>query len=121
MSCILRVSARNIETLVKSTRLQPYRVQDGTAHFIVSNAQIRDFGRQVSEAIEFLSANVDELEKLLGSGPFEATLDFAVAWRDVAVQNDVLPAELVRRAAEFGLAIELSHYPLAEAENVAEA
>jgi hypothetical protein len=121
VSCVLRVSARDIETVLKSTALQPYRVEGGTAHFDVSKAAISDFDGQIADAIAFLDVNIRELEKIVAADPIEATLDFAVAWRAVAVQNDVLPAQLVRRAAEFGFAIELSHYPLAEGESVADA
>jgi hypothetical protein len=121
MSCVLRVYSPNIESVLDSTALRPYRVEAGTAHFTVSEAGPRDFGMQITDAIEFLSANGEELTKLVGSRPLDATLDFAVAWRHVVVQNDVLPSELIQRAAEFGLGIELSHYPLTKEENVAEA
>lgn len=38
-------------------------------------------------------------------------LDFAIEWRNVAVQNDNFPAELVLEAGSLGLALEVSHYP----------
>jgi len=116
MSCVLRVRAQNLESVLKSTDLRPYRVENGWAHFDVSKATIANFSRQVADAIGFLEANAAKLERLAATGSVEATLDFAVAWRDVAVHTDFLPAELVRRAAEFGFAVELSQYPLAEGE-----
>ena len=122
MSCILRVSARDIESVLESTALHPYRVERGTdAHFDVSKAELEDFSGSINDAIEFLHSNAKELAKLVASGPLEATLDFGVAWRDVAAQFDVLPAELVRCAAEFGFAIELSHFSIAEEDHVSEA
>jgi hypothetical protein len=120
MSCVLRVTAHDIHTVLTITSLQPYRVDGGTAHFDVSNAPISDLGGQIADAIEFLSVNAGELEKIVAAGPSEAALDFAVEWRDVAVQNDVLPAELILRAAEFGLAIWLAHYACAAGETSAE-
>ncbi len=38
-------------------------------------------------------------------------LDFGIERRDVAVQCDRLPPELVRLAGSLGLGIELSQYP----------
>ncbi|RPJ53883.1 MAG: hypothetical protein EHM23_30090 [Acidobacteria bacterium] len=115
MSCVLRVSAINIQEVLQSTRLRPYRVGADTAHFEVSDAKVGDFEQEIRDATGYLRSNETQLRKMFSSFEnIEGTLDFSVAWRDVAVQVDVLPPELLRLAGELGLAIALSHYPLSE-------
>ena len=75
-----------------------------------------DFAGQVRDAIRFLKRHGAAVRKLRRfPGVEDATLDFGIVWHDVAVQADVLPAELVLLAGKCGLAVEVSHYPIATA------
>jgi hypothetical protein len=81
-------------------------------HVLASDAGFEEFPRQVAEAAAFLLAEFNQVQRLCGwPGVARVTLDFGVVRRDVAVQCDVLPPELVRVAGSLGIAIELSHYP----------
>jgi hypothetical protein len=79
----------------------------------VSDAGFHEFPRQVEEATTFLQAHREELARLrCCPGADWMTLDFGIAWRDVAVHSDFLPPSLISLAGELGLGIELSHYPV---------
>jgi hypothetical protein len=94
--------------------LEPYRVEESTAHFEVSEADFGDFVVQIKDAISFLKSHMEDVKLMMGEPNTSGVLDFAIEWRDVAVQNDNFPAELVREAGSLGLALELSHYPISE-------
>ncbi|QBB72215.1 hypothetical protein ELE36_18610 [Pseudolysobacter antarcticus] len=113
MSCILRISAPSVEVMLSRMVLKPYRIENGVAHFYVSEAGFDDLAAQVSGAIEFLRANTAELRLMISENGASGVLDFAIEWRDVAVQYDRFPADLVSAAGSLGLALELSHYPAA--------
>jgi hypothetical protein len=84
-------------------------------HVSASDAEFDQFPQQVEEATEFLRAHTEQLRRLRDFPGVEGvTLDFGVARRDVPVQCDHLPAELVRLAGALGLGIELSQYPAQE-------
>ncbi len=93
--------------------LKPYRIENSVAHFNVSEAGFGDLATQADDAIEFLRANTTELSLMISENGASGVLDFSIKWRDVAVQYDRFPAELVRAAGKLGLALELSHYPAA--------
>ncbi len=112
MSCVLRISAPQLGRVLGDLGVQPYRVEGDDAHFLVSDSDFDDFASQVRDAIAFLGSHSRDLEMLAALPEIRGVLDFGVAWRDVTAQVDSLPAELVRRAAEFGFGIELSHYPV---------
>jgi hypothetical protein len=87
---------------------------------LVSNADFNEFPRQVEEAIAFLLSNREQVSRLSEfSGVEGPTLDFGIARRNVLLQCDCFPAELIRLAASCGLAIELSQYPTDESPAVA--
>lgn len=91
------------------------RKTHSSVNVVVSDAGFHAFKDQVEEAIEFLRDEDEELRRLCGwPGVEGATLDFGIAWRDVAAQSDHLPAELVRLAGSLGLALEMSHYPVGD-------
>jgi len=113
MSCVLRISAQNLDDCVSRLSLKPYRVERGIAHFDVSTANFDDFMRQVSDAIGFLRSNGADLTLLMSATDANGVLDFAVEQREVAAQFDAFPAVLVREAANLGLALEISRYPAA--------
>ncbi len=110
MDCVLRISASDLSRC----DLVPYRLESGSAHFLVSEAGFDDVTTQIRDAVQFLRANRAQLMRAMGSDA-SGVLDFAVERRDLAVQCDVFPSDLVRGAGHLGLALEFSHYPQAEA------
>jgi hypothetical protein len=114
MSCVLRVFAQHLDDCVSRLSVKPYRVEHGTAHFDVSTANFDDFTRQVNDAIAFLRSHAPDLKLLMSEPDANGVLDFAVERRDGVFQFDAFPAILVREAASFGLALEISHYPFAD-------
>jgi hypothetical protein len=83
---------------------------------LVSDRDFRDVDGQVRDAIGFLQANEPALRAIVSfPGVGLAILDFGVAWLDVAVQVDHLPAELLRLAGALGISVSLSHYPVSVA------
>lgn len=107
MTCVLRITTNGLPL----GSLFPYRSENGTAHFQVSDADFGDVKTQVADATNFLRENEAILQAALSQAGASGVLDFAVEWRDVAVQVETFPAELVRRAGRVGLALEFSHYP----------
>jgi hypothetical protein len=61
--------------------------------------------------VRFLSRHEEELQRL---GRFEGVesvcLDFAIERKDVAVQSEVLDAELLWRAGALDIDVVVSHY-----------
>lgn len=71
-----------------------------------------DLKSQSDAAIEFIERHRQELERARNyDGVRFMSLDFATEFRDVAVQNERFPAELIAAAASVGLAIDLTLYP----------
>jgi hypothetical protein len=88
---------------------------------VASDADFDEFQTQVRDAIVFLKANGSEIRRLVRfAGVEDVGLDFAISRRDVFVQCDCFPAELVRLAGECGISLEQSHYPPVEGEAAAE-
>lgn len=113
MSCVLRISIPDGTGTVSSAALKPYRVSGNTSHFHVSSAGFEAFGQQIDDALRFLHAHETDVKQMLSASQVTGILDFAIEWRDVAIQYDSIPAELVRVAGSLGLALEISHYPAA--------
>lgn len=113
MSCVLRIFTPDGTSSASSAALKPYRVSGNTAHFQVSSADFDAFGQQIDDAIRFLQRHEADVKLMLSASQATGVLDFAIEWRDVAVQYDSIPAELVRAAGSLGLALEISHYPAA--------
>lgn len=91
------------------------RSPDADSGFNIVVSELGDLSSQVNDAVQFLKANHGELVRLRQtSGVDGLVLDFGIARRDVAVQCDSFPPELVRSAAEFDLGLELSQYPPSE-------
>jgi hypothetical protein len=77
----------------------------------VSQCEFNDFQGQVRDSISFLRVNKDELLRVRSfPGVDGMLLDFSVDRRDVLVQSQSFPSELVALAGEFGLGLELSIY-----------
>lgn len=120
MSCVLRISGPGVKVSLSKISLEPYRVEDGAAHFDVSEADFSNLQEQVKDAIAFLQLHKEDLQLIMSEPSTSGVLDFAIEWRDVFAQFDSFPAALVREAGNLGLALELSHYPASE-ERSAEA
>jgi hypothetical protein len=111
MSCVLRVSAADLEARLEAVTVRPYRVEQGTAHFLVSDSSFDDFPGQVDDALEFLRKYSREFRSLLAAGGAVATLDFAVEYWEPGFFTRSFPAALVAAAADAGLGLDLSAYP----------
>src|SRR5687768_15774128 len=110
MSCILRISAPDIERRLSAVHVQPYRLGRGTAHFMVSEREFEDLPGQVADALEFLKQHSGDLQSVLASGA-KGSLDFAVHIPAQGFATRSLPASLVSAAAAVGLGLDLSAYP----------
>ena len=110
MSCILRISSFTFDK-PSSNALKPYRVENGTEHFHVSDAESDNFKAQIDDAIVFLEKHGVDIQRLTTAPDVTGVLDFAVENRDVWMQCERFPARLVRAAGSLGLALELSYYP----------
>ncbi len=134
MSAILRAAGRDfdVDAFLASSTLKPCKVhhrgepripgsqtdpgarpnEASGLNLVASEADFDEFEKQVADATEFLLAESEEIRRLVECpGVDGVTLDFGIERRDVAVQCDVLPAELVRVAGTLGLSIELTQYP----------
>lgn len=113
--CTLPVCAvkRRGEPVCPASQPNGRRHEQSGVHVPVSEADFGEFPRQVADAMAFLRAEAEQIRRLCEwPGVEGATLDFGVERREVTVQCDHLPAELVRLAGSLGLAIELSQYPV---------
>ena len=78
----------------------------------ISDAEWHEFEKQKIEAIHYLAQHLEILSEVVSySGVEGAYLDFGIEWRDVPVQSDSFPPELVKLAGRIGLGLELSQYP----------
>ena len=110
MSCILRISTLPADVRVPQVSLKPYRIEDGTAHFEVSGAEVDDLSKQVEDAITFLQRHAEDIRMMMNAASGGGVLDFAIERRDAAVQFDRFPAALVVEAGRLGLGLELSQF-----------
>ena len=77
----------------------------------VSNADFTNLKRQIRDAVAFLTQHRLALRRLARIAGVETmTLDFGIADRDVAVQSDYFPPELITAAGALGIGIEISRY-----------
>ena len=119
----------NVEQMLKEVPLEPDRVWKKGEHrfknnpesrilsisgasFLASNADMAEFETQQKEATDFLKENIALIREMVAfSGVDEATIDFGVELRDVAIHGDYLAPEFIRYAAKAGIGVEISHYP----------
>ncbi|MBX7103690.1 MAG: hypothetical protein K1X57_06390 [Gemmataceae bacterium] len=121
--CTLTVCGvhRRGEPMFPASQPTGRRHEASNINFEVSDAGFNRLADQVGHAVEFLRSESEQVRRLCGwPGVEGVTLDFGVAWRDDVTHSDHLPAELVRLAGGLGLALEVSHYPVAEKSNDAE-
>lgn len=77
-----------------------------------------DLSRQAGDAIFFLRRHQTEFGRLAKfPGLTDRRLDFGYDRRDVIIQCDYLPPELLTLAGELGIGIELSLYPPSRRES----
>ena len=93
--------------------MKPYRVERETAHFEVSRSDFDNFSGQISDVTAFLHNNAPDIKRMMSEVDAAGVLDFAVEWGDAAFQSNNFPVALVREAGSLGLALEVSHYPVA--------
>lgn len=112
--CTLPVCAvkRIGEPVLPGSSRDGKRHERSSIHVVASDADFDQFPRQVEESIAFLTASESEVRRLCTfPGVEDITLDFGLARREVAVQCDRLPLELIQLAGSLGFDIELSQYP----------
>src|SRR3712207_5741595 len=97
--CTLPVCAtyRRGDPVLPTARPRGRRYDRSGVHVLVSEAGFDKFPKQVADAIEFLREHGKHVRRLCKFPGVEgASRDSGIARRDVAVQSDRLPAELVR-------------------------
>jgi hypothetical protein len=79
---------------------------------VVSDAEFEDLEQQQADAIQFLRAHSSILKNMSEvAGVEHAILDFGIAMRDVVVQSDHFPADLIAALAVAGCGMELTQFP----------
>ena len=134
MPCILRASFKSqkaMEAFLLTSCLTPVKVhrkgerrfpnlkrnlkvnKSNSANFDVSRAKFSDLSKQIRDAIRFIKKHELELQRLASlSTKQPPCLDFGLIRRDVPVQCDQLPTELLREMSKVGLALEMSYYDM---------
>jgi len=130
MSCALRIDLGelDVDAVMKIIRLEPVSIckkgeprfpskpEKGThltnsVNFLVSDAEFEEFDQQKNEAISFLKNHQKDLRELIDLPGVYGELDFGICKRDVYMQCDRFPPELLILAGSIGLEIALSQYP----------
>ena len=136
MSCVLRVIGKelNVEELLKidsnpdtywkkgevklKTKPTEKKHLHSGAHYCVSEAEFNEFEKQKKDVIRYLNKNEEKIKAIQKLSGIESIfLDFGIEQRDVFVQSNFFPPELITLAGKLGLGIELSQYPLSDEEN----
>lgn len=129
MGCILHFVGReaDVESLVALSPVEPCNVwRRGVPRssrpnsrpavtsgltLVVSDAEFEDLEQQ-ADAIQFLRAHSSILKNMSEvAGVEHATVDFGIAMRDVVVQSDHFPADLIAALAVAGCGMELTQFP----------
>ncbi len=124
--CILRVTGASFEVdaFLASTSLSPYHVwragEAGMRNHIHKESGFKvdvsavdgELPGQIKDALAFLRRHQTDLAHLAHfPGVDDKRLDFGWARREVVVQSDYLPPELLFEAGMLGIGIEVSLYP----------
>ena len=81
----------------------------------MSNADFSNLSAQILDAKLFLLQHVADLQTVQRFPGVESiTLDFAIETRDVAVQSESFPADLLATLGRLGIDLTVSIYPQAE-------
>jgi hypothetical protein len=96
----------------KGERKSEKRIHKWSGFTIVaSEADMDEVPQQIEDAINFLKTNHAELENLQNfTGAETVYLDFGIEDRDVGLQCDRFPPELLRLAGNLNIGIEVSRY-----------
>lgn len=133
MPTVLRASGVNfdVDAFLAKSKFKPYRIyhkgdprskrpgktersKESGLCLDAADADFDDLPGQIRQTMAFLKRNQKELKKLTTFPGVEAAIDFGFTKRDVIIQFDRFPAELIRLAGALGLAIEISLYPPSE-------
>jgi hypothetical protein len=133
MGCVLRVWGKNfdVDAFLKVSSFEPLTVwhtgesrpspsnlagrrhQHSGMHISVSVREFSDLTGQIEDAVSFLETYGEELLRLRGFPGNEGTvLDFPVEDRDVAVQTDTFPPELLVLLGNLSIMLAISRYPI---------
>ncbi|RWY48597.1 hypothetical protein [Mucilaginibacter gilvus] len=132
MSCILRLNGKifDVDAFVENSGLLPYSIfykgedvykskpdgrkfESSGCMLQVSKADFDAFNQQVTDAIEYLNTNKEALRHIqTDNGPDYVYLDFGVTFNPTngLEQNQHIPMELIKAAAERGISINLCMY-----------
>ncbi len=111
VTCVLRISGPTLAATLARVPITPYRVENGSAHFTVSDADMADLPAQMRDAEVFLIANRTAIEALMAAPSTSGELDFATEYEPGAFTSHTLNAKLVRLAGELCLDLTVSGYP----------
>ncbi|MBV9657320.1 MAG: hypothetical protein JO295_04335 [Verrucomicrobia bacterium] len=130
--CVLHVSGYDfdVDAFLASSNLRPYyihhrgeigrrsqRFTDSGFSLDVSAAD-GDFRAEATDAMAYLATHEAELQRLHDfPGVTDMRLDFGYYFRNVAVQVDYFPPDLLARAGRLGIGIELSLYVVSQPES----
>ena len=133
MSCVLRAYGANfdVDSFLKDCLLEPEIVYHrGKPRFpnssrrldevsgmniSVSTCEFSDLRGQIDDAIQFLSDNDQGLQCLRDFPGFEEMeLDFPIEERDVAVQSDAFPPQLLSLLGALRIGLVVSRYPVSD-------
>ena len=88
------------------------RPQNPGFNLDVSRADFSELARSVEDAVRFLSQHSAELRRLLAFPGIEGVeLDFAIEDRELPVQTDRFPSQLLQLVGPLGIDIVISRYP----------
>lgn len=138
MACFLRATGRSfhVDEFCAVTTLIPCRVfRKGQPRFPrseptgpkhaqdavnieVSSAATDQVDVAIRDAISFLRVHFDDVQYLRSYPGVEfVSLDFGIAWRNVALQTNLFPAELITLAGQLCLDFEVTYYPPSDDED----
>lgn len=126
--CILRVSTDDvaIDDLLSSIKVASYRIdrkgepifrservrKKSGFHILTHGTSELNLQSQIVETIAFLRTHAKDLASIMSfPGVTGAELDIAIIRRDVVVQGEYLPSELLSLAGNLGIGINISLYP----------
>ncbi len=78
----------------------------------VSEREFTDLTGQIEDAMRFLTVHSEELKRLRDlPGSERLVLDFPVADKDVMIQSDSFPVDLISLMAQLKIELVVSRYP----------
>jgi hypothetical protein len=113
-----------VDEFLRQSTLVPYKVWHKGEHksekrihewsgftMVASEADMDNAPQQIEDAISFLKTHHEELSKLQNfPGAETVYLDFGIEDRDVGLQCDRFPPELLKLAGNLGIGIEITRY-----------